>query len=43
MAGALTAQPTRHGEHIAGYTIFNDGSARDEQAEAMRSLLGPAR
>jgi 2-keto-4-pentenoate hydratase/2-oxohepta-3-ene-1,7-dioic acid hydratase in catechol pathway len=30
-------------EHIAGYTIFNDFSARDEQAKAMRSLLGPGK
>ena len=30
-------------EHIAGYTIFNDFSARDEQASAMRSLLGPGK
>ena len=28
-------------DHIAGYTIFNDFSARDEQTKAMRSLLGP--
>jgi 2-keto-4-pentenoate hydratase/2-oxohepta-3-ene-1,7-dioic acid hydratase in catechol pathway len=30
-------------DHIAGYTIFNDFSARDEQAKAMRSLLGPGK
>jgi fumarylacetoacetase-like protein len=30
-------------EHIAGYTIFNDFSAREEQAKAMRSLLGPGK
>jgi 2-keto-4-pentenoate hydratase/2-oxohepta-3-ene-1,7-dioic acid hydratase in catechol pathway len=30
-------------EHIAGYTIFDDFSARDEQAKAMRSLLGPGK
>ena len=30
-------------EHIAGYTIFNDFSARDEQTKAMRSLLGPGK
>jgi 2-keto-4-pentenoate hydratase/2-oxohepta-3-ene-1,7-dioic acid hydratase in catechol pathway len=30
-------------EHIAGYTIFNDFSARDEQAKAMRSFLGPGK
>jgi 2-keto-4-pentenoate hydratase/2-oxohepta-3-ene-1,7-dioic acid hydratase in catechol pathway len=29
--------------HIAGYTIFNDFSARDEQSKAMRSLLGPGK
>jgi 2-keto-4-pentenoate hydratase/2-oxohepta-3-ene-1,7-dioic acid hydratase in catechol pathway len=30
-------------EHIAGYTIFDDFSARDEQAKAMRSFLGPGK
>jgi 2-keto-4-pentenoate hydratase/2-oxohepta-3-ene-1,7-dioic acid hydratase in catechol pathway len=30
-------------EHIAGYTIFNDFSARDEQVKAMRSFLGPGK
>lgn len=34
---------TRARDHIAGYTIFNDFSARDEQAKAMRSLLGPGK
>jgi 2-keto-4-pentenoate hydratase/2-oxohepta-3-ene-1,7-dioic acid hydratase in catechol pathway len=35
--------PERAREHIAGYTVFNDFSARDEQAKAMRSLLGPGK
>jgi 2-keto-4-pentenoate hydratase/2-oxohepta-3-ene-1,7-dioic acid hydratase in catechol pathway len=30
-------------EHVAGYTVFDDFSARDEQAKAMRSLLGPGK
>ena len=30
-------------EHIAGYTIFNDFSARDIQLEEMRNRLGPAK
>lgn len=30
-------------EHIAGYTIFNDFSARDIQADEMRGRLGPAK
>lgn len=30
-------------EHIGGYTIFNDFSARDEQLEEMRGRLGPAK
>lgn len=34
---------SRARDHIAGYTIFNDFSARDEQAKAMRSLLGPGK
>jgi 2-keto-4-pentenoate hydratase/2-oxohepta-3-ene-1,7-dioic acid hydratase in catechol pathway len=33
----------RAAEHIAGYTIFNDFSARDVQLEEMRSRLGPAK
>ncbi|SEW15651.1 fumarylacetoacetate hydrolase family protein [Natrinema salifodinae] len=30
-------------EHIAGYTIFNDFSARDIQGEEMAARLGPAK
>lgn len=30
-------------EHIFGYTIFNDWSARDLQAQEMKVLLGPAK
>ena len=30
-------------EHIFGYTIYNDWSARDEQLQAMRSMLGPGK
>lgn len=30
-------------EHIAGYCLFNDFSARDTQAEEMRGRLGPAK
>lgn len=33
----------RAGEHIFGYTIFNDVSARDAQAAEMRGQLGPAK
>ncbi len=33
----------RAAEHIAGYTIFNDFSARDEQFKEMRGRLGPAK
>lgn len=29
--------------HIAGYTIFNDMSARDTQAQEMAGMLGPAK
>ena len=31
------------GEYIAGFTLFNDFSARDEQGEEMEGRLGPAR
>jgi 2-keto-4-pentenoate hydratase/2-oxohepta-3-ene-1,7-dioic acid hydratase in catechol pathway len=34
---------SRAAEHIAGYTIFNDFSARDIQLAEMRSRLGPAK
>jgi 2-keto-4-pentenoate hydratase/2-oxohepta-3-ene-1,7-dioic acid hydratase in catechol pathway len=30
-------------EHIFGYTIYNDWSARDEQIKAMRGMLGPGK
>jgi len=30
-------------EHIAGYTVFNDFSARDTQLEEMQGQLGPAK
>ncbi|SEO65656.1 2-keto-4-pentenoate hydratase/2-oxohepta-3-ene-1,7-dioic acid hydratase (catechol pathway) [Halorientalis persicus] len=30
-------------EYVAGYTLFNDFSARDEQGEEMDAQLGPAR
>lgn len=31
------------GEHIFGYTIYNDFSARDTQFEEMQGMLGPAK
>ena len=31
------------GEHIFGYTVFNDWSARDVQREEMKAGLGPAK
>lgn len=31
------------GDHIGGYTIFNDFSARDVQSREMRGRLGPAK
>jgi len=37
----LTPEQAR--EHIVGYTIFNDWSARDLQAREMRVSLGPAK
>lgn len=30
-------------EHIAGYTVYNDFSARDKQLEEMQGRLGPAK
>lgn len=30
-------------DHIFGYTIYNDWSARDEQIKAMRGMLGPGK
>jgi 2-keto-4-pentenoate hydratase/2-oxohepta-3-ene-1,7-dioic acid hydratase in catechol pathway len=35
--------PEQAAEHIAGYTILNDWSARDLQSRDMRSGLGPAK
>jgi 2-keto-4-pentenoate hydratase/2-oxohepta-3-ene-1,7-dioic acid hydratase in catechol pathway len=35
--------PERARDHIVGYTIFNDWSARDLQAAEMRVGLGPAK
>jgi 2-keto-4-pentenoate hydratase/2-oxohepta-3-ene-1,7-dioic acid hydratase in catechol pathway len=35
--------PEQAAEHIAGYTILNDWSARDLQSREMRSGLGPAK
>ncbi len=34
---------TRAGEHIFGFTIFNDFSARDVQAKEVTAWLGPAK
>lgn len=33
----------RASEHIFGYTLYNDWSARDEQVKAMRGMLGPGK
>lgn len=35
--------PDRAAEHIFGYTIFNDMSARDAQFKEMKGRLGPAK
>ncbi|GAB3311492.1 hypothetical protein GCM10027451_23490 [Geodermatophilus aquaeductus] len=35
--------PATAADHVAGYTIFNDWSARDLQAREMRLNLGPAK
>lgn len=35
--------PERARAHIAGYTVFNDWSARDLQRREMKVLLGPAK
>ena len=35
--------PDRALEHVFGYTIFNDVSARDAQISEMRGLLGPSK
>ncbi len=36
-------RPERAPEHIFGYTVFNDWSARDVQREEMKVRLGPAK
>jgi 2-keto-4-pentenoate hydratase/2-oxohepta-3-ene-1,7-dioic acid hydratase in catechol pathway len=36
-------KPARAAEHIFGFTIFNDWSARDVQREEMKVRLGPAK
>lgn len=41
-AGKDISKPTAH-QHIAGYTIFNDFSARDIQTREMQGYLGPAK
>ncbi|PRY09064.1 fumarylacetoacetate hydrolase family protein [Kineococcus rhizosphaerae] len=35
--------PARAGDHVFGYTVFNDWSARDLQRREMRVNLGPAK
>lgn len=40
--GASVA-PEDAGEHVFGYTVFNDWSARDLQAREMKVSLGPAK
>lgn len=39
----INIQPENAHEHIFGYTIFNDWSARDMQREEMKAGLGPAK
>lgn len=39
----IDLRPEQAHEHIFGYTIFNDWSARDVQREEMRVGLGPAK
>jgi 2-keto-4-pentenoate hydratase/2-oxohepta-3-ene-1,7-dioic acid hydratase in catechol pathway len=41
--GGRDIHPTRAREHIFGYTIYNDVSARDAQADEMAGMLGPAK
>ncbi|GAB4534256.1 MAG: fumarylacetoacetate hydrolase family protein [Anaerolineales bacterium] len=41
--GGRDISPERAEAHIFGYTIFNDWSARDLQAQEMRVGLGPAK
>lgn len=40
---AANIPASRAAEHIFGYTIFNDFSARDQQAKEMPGWLGPAK
>lgn len=40
---AANISAARAGDHIFGYTIFNDFSARDQQAKEMPGWLGPAK
>ena len=40
---ARTSRKERAREHIFGYTIFNDFSARDEQTKEMPGQLGPGK
>lgn len=41
--GGKNITAARAGEHIFGYTIFNDFSARDAQMAEMRGMLGPTK
>jgi 2-keto-4-pentenoate hydratase/2-oxohepta-3-ene-1,7-dioic acid hydratase in catechol pathway len=41
--GGVNIKPEHAHEHIFGYTIFNDISARDEQVVEMQGHLGPAK
>ena len=42
-SGGRDIQSTDAGEHIFGFTIFNDASARDAQMVEMGGQLGPAK
>lgn len=41
--GGVNIKPEQAQQHIFGYTIFNDISARDEQVVEMQGHLGPAK
>lgn len=41
--GGKNLAPARALEHVFGYTVFNDFSARDEQYAEMQGQLGPAK
>jgi len=41
--GGKNIKPERAHEHIFGFTIFNDFSARDAQSVEMQSMLGPCK